>query len=469
MLQATDIDRFKNWVVEADYPSLFEALFRLIRQLSPLLENDLLILHGDYRRMEADYNTQTISRTDYDLEANRLNRSLLYLIDQLPVVGQLGTSIAKRYPSGKILHDIPRQLPLQKATKCVVRIGETAAIVLENYRPSSDAQIEDVRISEVMEVALLDASEGDCFEISSLNRSDQTIDSGDYSQWIFFVKALQTGQHPLYLKVSVVQEVNGKERKKEIVFERSVEVTSEEELLAPKRSWVDTEIRVAGSGAQPESASSSGLDEPSLEVPRETSATVESGSEDTTVRDTDDKAATYPSSEIPDPASSSPTRGGGAEDTKPSKTTPSGGYPKRGYPKPPRPPKPATQGPLSRPPLASERPSLASAKPPERTGGISSSPFSKGEIPRPSPYIEQAKKRGGFTFSGSTDRFPWTKMAGVFLLIVGAITATFQFSRSYTTVNSSSGDTSTPYEEETAVKEDSLRTLKMPDSLRLEN
>ena len=83
-----------------------------------------------------------------------------------------------------------------------------------------------------MEVELIDPLTTENFQIRSINEKEQIIDKNDYTQWLFYVKANQEGKFPLYLKVTVIELVYGKERKKEIVLEELVHVVTQ--LTAPK-------------------------------------------------------------------------------------------------------------------------------------------------------------------------------------------------------------------------------------------
>ncbi len=469
MLHSEDIDGFKNLVVENDFDTLFQALFKVVRQLSPLLENNLLIMHGDYRRMTNDYQTQTISRDEYDLEANKLSRSLLYFIDQLPVAQPQSTDPAgkKRYPSGKVLYDIPRRLPLQKVTKCVVRIGETEDIVLENFTPSPDVKIENVRIAKVMEVELLDANEGRNFKITTLNSKDQKIYSDDYSEWFFFVTPLLAGQHDLYLKVSVLQIVDGKERAKEIVFERAVEVVSEAVEARPPQ-WEDTKVRIAGQQTDKtrlEDFPSTSIDLEEYLKGKGTHFSVEESASGYSPSDWDgytkgspleDKGRQNADSESSS-GSDKPEDWAGMEPPSMEISEPEASAP-------PPPPNPfPSRGPASAPPPP-PKPSAKPSKSSPAGGGLSSQPF-----PKPSLSSQAPKKEGGGSTTlsvPSREGFRWTSMANLLVIAV----ATFLVAYYAATYTNSSTTTEGIGKGDSDVPADSLQldTTEKEDSLRLE-
>lgn len=466
MLHSEDIDGFKNLVVENEFDALFEALFKVVRQLSPLLENNLLVMHGDYRRMANDAQTQTISRDEYDLEANKLSRALLYFIDQLPVAKPQNADAPskKRYPSGKVLYDIPRRLPLQQVTKCVVRIGETEEVVLDNFSPSSDTKIENVRIAEVMEVELLDASEGKNFKITTLNSKDQKIYSDDYSEWFFFVTPLVAGQHDLYLKVSVLQIVEGKERTKEIVFERAVEVVSETVEPSPTQ-WEDTQVRIAGrqtgeAGLKDFPSTSIDLDAYlkdkgiKLSIDEATDGPgYKPGEWDDYIKGNfpEDKGRQFADNED-SPGGSRPEDWAGMEPPNMEISEPDA-------PVPPPPPRPSpSSGPSSTPPPP--RPSKTSPA----GGGLSSQP-----LPKPSIGSQAPKKRAGdsTTLSAPTRKsFRWTSLANLLIVVV----ATFLVGYYAVTYNYSKNPGETIGKGNSDHPVDSLQpdTIEKEDSLRFE-
>jgi len=138
-------------------------------------------------------------------------------------------------------------MPKGISTKCIVRIAENDEILLKDFSVSPDTKIEEIPISKVMEVELIDFSEQKNFEIRRLNSSEQTIDSNQFTQWLFFVKPLSIGIHTLFLKVSVVQYIHNKERKKEIVLERQINVVSEVAQLPQEQDnakWNKTNVYV---------------------------------------------------------------------------------------------------------------------------------------------------------------------------------------------------------------------------------
>lgn len=169
---------------------------------------------------------------------------LLYFVDQIPEAAQVGKPRNTQRRKGKVLHDIPTSLPLKKLTKCVIRIGETEELVLENFKVSNNTVIEEINIGQKMAVELFELGDGGNFEIQSANSSAQRVDSFEATEWKFYVRPLVEGMHLLFLRISIVQEVDGKELTKETVLEQEVSVTGEIPEVTAPRNWSATNVVV---------------------------------------------------------------------------------------------------------------------------------------------------------------------------------------------------------------------------------
>ena len=127
---------------------------------------------------------------------------------------------------GKVLYDIPDTMTVNMQQKCVVRVGKTEAIVLDDDSFSPAVQIETIPISKVMEVDIVDISDPPRFNIKKISSVEQFVDEDSYSEWIFMVTPLSGGEYPLLLKVSVIKIIDGKACRKELVFTRSVNISA---------------------------------------------------------------------------------------------------------------------------------------------------------------------------------------------------------------------------------------------------
>ena len=126
---------------------------------------------------------------------------------------------------GKILYDIPDTMIVNQSQKCIVRIGETEAIIRDDDVFNPGVQVENVKLSNKMQVELIDISDPPKFRIKTFSAAKQFLEEGGYTEWIFTVTPLENGTFPLYLKVSVIKIINGEEVPREIVFEKSINIT----------------------------------------------------------------------------------------------------------------------------------------------------------------------------------------------------------------------------------------------------
>lgn len=127
---------------------------------------------------------------------------------------------------GKVLYDIPENMTVNVQQKCVVRVGKNEAIVLDDDTFSPAVKIETIPISKVMEVDMVDVSDPPCFNIKKISSVEQLVEDDSYSEWIFMVTPLIGGVYPLLLKVSVIKIIDGKERRKELVYTQSVNIAA---------------------------------------------------------------------------------------------------------------------------------------------------------------------------------------------------------------------------------------------------
>lgn len=127
---------------------------------------------------------------------------------------------------GKLLYDIPDSMIVKKQYQCIVRIAESEIIVRDNDRFSGGEVIKDISIARVMNVELIDINNPPCFSIIKINSDTQEIEKDNYSQWLFMITPLMEGVHNLFLKVSIIREIDGKEVRREIVYDKAINIIS---------------------------------------------------------------------------------------------------------------------------------------------------------------------------------------------------------------------------------------------------
>ena len=171
-----------------------------------------------------------LSQEQLELAYNRITADLLDLLDGLQVTDfqQPGTegaaAVAK---TGSILYRVPHTMEVEQEYRCVVRLAFDEEVIIRNIEITRDTVLKSVRVAEVMEVELLDPNGVPAFAIRRLNSAEQFLEKQDYTEWIFFVKPLRTGELPLMLRIAVLEIIDEHERKKEIVLEELIHVVAD--------------------------------------------------------------------------------------------------------------------------------------------------------------------------------------------------------------------------------------------------
>lgn len=130
---------------------------------------------------------------------------------------------------GKFLYNIPDEMRTAQKERCTIRIAREDLdddIFHEKLNARHTVQ-ESIRIGQVMRVYLTDPS-GDSFRIESPSSTEQFISGDDYTEWRFDVTPLRDGVHGLYVRVSVVEMLEGLgERARDItVLEKEISIRS---------------------------------------------------------------------------------------------------------------------------------------------------------------------------------------------------------------------------------------------------
>ncbi len=232
---------FINELVHQDLRRVFYILRQNIDNQCNKYD-DLNLLHARYITASHDQNIKGIlSSEDARIIFNQLNASLLDFINNLTdedlnlkpsaatvsIPTQVKDIIQKTTCNkGKILYKVPSKMELKKERKCIVRIAFDEKELEINDLQSEGPKVEPIRIAEVMEVQFIDQCKDDAFNIRTLSSSEQLVDRGDFTEWIFYVEPLLQGVYDLLLKVSVIEKRLGREIRKDIVMEKKIEVVA---------------------------------------------------------------------------------------------------------------------------------------------------------------------------------------------------------------------------------------------------
>ncbi|MCB9315117.1 MAG: formylglycine-generating enzyme family protein [Lewinellaceae bacterium] len=189
----------------------------------------------------------TLENDELNTEYNKIRAAFLELVQGLKETDfesppeATGEAAPKQ---GSILYRIPNKMPKDKETKCVVRIALSEDAIVEDITLDEHVQLKELyRVSDTMEAELLDPSGGKKFQIATISDSIQLIDETGFTEWWFYVTPLTEGTHPLVLKVSIIETVDGQPRKKDMVMEETIEVVAEgpvtdAEAAQPKKAGV---------------------------------------------------------------------------------------------------------------------------------------------------------------------------------------------------------------------------------------
>jgi hypothetical protein len=162
-----------------------------------------------------------ISMADMEIIENQIFDSLLGWLRELNeaklVQGASGGT-------GKILYDIPRQMKVQEELRCRIRLAFLEEIIKQNADLSDDVEIHDIPVGEVMSVELVDPAAEPVFSIRTISDEVQRIDPDFYSEWWFYITPLKEGRHELVLRVSVIEQVDGVDRRRNMVMEEVIDI-----------------------------------------------------------------------------------------------------------------------------------------------------------------------------------------------------------------------------------------------------
>jgi len=227
-----DLEQKKAKLREILIENLGDALKVLKDWLPDEVEKcqELILLEGQLKSINKEKIKGVIDYNQYQLGINKIRAKLLDFINDLEEIDfevQPAASDDNSNKTGSILYSIPQKMQTKKRYKCKVRIAFEIEQVIENIELSEDVKVEDIRVSDFMEVELIEPPESEkAFDIFALNDKGQFIDRDRYTEWLYYISPLLEGTYPLVFKVSIIEIVNGKERKRNLVMEEIVEVVS---------------------------------------------------------------------------------------------------------------------------------------------------------------------------------------------------------------------------------------------------
>jgi hypothetical protein len=127
---------------------------------------------------------------------------------------------------GKILYDIPDTMQLEKQEKCVIRIGKDEVTVKSGNVFSATVVTDDIKLSGLMKVELIDIANNPNFTIKTISTPIQEVDDSEFTEWLFYVTPVNAGLFSLIIKVSAIKNEAGREKIKDIVFEKNISINT---------------------------------------------------------------------------------------------------------------------------------------------------------------------------------------------------------------------------------------------------
>jgi putative component of toxin-antitoxin plasmid stabilization module len=226
--------KLKRQIAAEGMAPVLKVLKELLPEGSERYEDVLLI---ESRQNEANRDRLRNLLSDEELRRvyARIRQDLMDLIDAItdddfdPDTDEEAVYQGDPPSRGSVLYRIPNRMPMGQATKCTVRISFEEEKLIEGIDLDQHVQIQDIRISEVMQVELLDPTDDPPFTIRPIHSTEQFIDRDTFTEWQFLVTPRRPGTYPLLLKVAVLELIMGRERKREIVLTEEVMIVTEEQ------------------------------------------------------------------------------------------------------------------------------------------------------------------------------------------------------------------------------------------------
>ncbi len=195
-----------------------EALNALLAQLPEGSETNRIVsaLIARLNAANKERYRNTISTEEYQRRVDQVSADFFDLLagltDESFEVEPSSVPASAKATAGKqgnVLYRVPNVMPLQKPTRCTIRVAVDEDAILENIVLDEHVEMKSrVEISDVMRAELVDP-DGGVFHISPLNAPNQLVRDTGYTEWNFSVTPLREGVHQLLVKVSIMEIVPG--------------------------------------------------------------------------------------------------------------------------------------------------------------------------------------------------------------------------------------------------------------------
>lgn len=225
----------KGLIAQEDILTTVKYIKKHLPENSP--KYDLLILvERRYDKVVEDQLKGILSYESMNKELNKSRHDLLTFINGLKEKDFSAEAAVEEKSDvriGKTMYRIPPKMQLNEEAECHVWIAFDMETILKEVQQEAGDEARDIRISNVMGVELFCHAKGDAFEITTYNETEQIIEKGLSTEWIFYVKPLKEGKFPLILRIAVIETVNGEKVHKTKVLREIVQIVAEAPEIAP--------------------------------------------------------------------------------------------------------------------------------------------------------------------------------------------------------------------------------------------
>lgn len=218
------LQHIRNLISKGRTEDAIVFLYENIAKFGARFSNDVIMIAAQFQQVKSQYVLKSlIESNEYDRVIAKINLAILEILSAIEKDG-LSSNTRK---TGHVLYKIPNLMSILNETKCVIRISYFQSQLLKDLPTTIDYEIKSIQITDVMNVELVDAYEIKTFSIRTCTDSEQFLISDDFTQWIFYVRPLRLGKFNLLLKIATIEQINGKERKRNIVLEKEIEINSD--------------------------------------------------------------------------------------------------------------------------------------------------------------------------------------------------------------------------------------------------
>lgn len=193
----------------------FAAALTALRDLLPEgsdKHGQVLALQARLKDANKERIRNTIAPDEYQCRVDTVRAACYDLIAGLEPADLEPPAAAPR-PDGKpaaregsVLYRVPHRMPLQKPVVCTIRVAMDEDAILDDLVLDDDVRLRPrVEVSDMMRAELLDPDDGAVFAVRPLSEAEQLVREQGYTQWLFRVTPLVTGEHQLLVKVSMME------------------------------------------------------------------------------------------------------------------------------------------------------------------------------------------------------------------------------------------------------------------------